>query len=519
MGEKITSSIERKAGVVLQYCQMGLSIIIQLLYTPIMLRILGDNEYGIYNLSSSIIAYLNLLSLGFGASYLRFYSLFKKDNNDDGIRKLNGLYLIVFLIIGFISLALGLFLTHNVSIFYNDSYSSSELLIAKTLMFFLSINLAISFPASVFTSYITSQEKFIFQKIVNMGKTIISPAMCIVFLYLGYGSVGMVVCTTIISIIIDIINILFCLIKLKMKISFKNPEWKLLKDIGVFSIFIALNQIIDQINWQTDKVILGKMINGTAVAIYAVGANINTMFTSFSTAVSSVFSPRVNVIVAEKKKDMDVELTNLFIKVGRIQWFVILLILTGFVFFGKYFIFRWAGQEYGNAYYIALLLMCPAVIPLVQNIGVEIQRAKNKHQFRSIVYLFMAFINVGISIWFASLWGEIGVAFGTTISLIVANGLIMNIYYHKKLGIDIISFWKSILSTILGFVLPAIFGACLMVFYKFSSLLDFLVLIFIYMILYILSIYILSFNNEEKGMIKKILKKIQNIFNHKKKYN
>lgn len=215
----ISSSNQRKAGVILQYLQMGLGILIQLIYTPIMLKILGDNEYGIYSLSNSIISYLSLLSLGFGASYIRFYSIYKKTNEEEKIKRLNGMYLSVFMVIGIVALVAGLVLSQNVSIFYNDTYTENDLHIAKILMIFLSINLAISFPSSVFTSYITSQEKFIWQKIVNMFTTVLSPAVNIILLYLGYGSIGMVITTTSLSILVMLVNIWFCFEKLNMKLS------------------------------------------------------------------------------------------------------------------------------------------------------------------------------------------------------------------------------------------------------------------------------------------------------------
>ena len=499
---------ERGLGVILQYVQMALSIIISLIYTPIMLKILGKTEYGIYNLASSIIAYLSLLSLGFGGSYIRFYSIYKKNNDNESLKKMNGLYLFVFSIMGIVSLLAGLLLANNIQIFFNNTYSDHDLYVAKVLMIFLAVNMAISFPASVFVSYISSQEKFIFQKIVNMGKTIISPTVNIIFLYLGYGSIGMVISTTLISFLIDIINVAYCIKKLKMCISFKKMNFSLLKRIFVFSAFLALSQVIDQINWQTDKVILGKMINGAAVAIYTVGANLNGMYISFSTAISSVFSPKVNMIVQKGEDDMDLQLTNLMIKVGRIQWFILMLALLGFIFFGKFFIYNWAGADYGTSYYVTLLLIAPVTIPLIQNIGLEIQIAKNKHQFRSIAYAIMAILNVGVSILFCYLWGTIGVAIGTTISLLIANALIMNIYYQKKLGINIIGFWKSIGSTLPGMIIPVLCGVCLILFYNFNSLFDFVLLALTYSIIYCISIYFLGMNNEERNIIKGLYNKV-----------
>ena len=121
-----------KYGIVLQYLQMALSIIINLVYTPIMIRILGNSEYGIYNLASSIIAYLSILSLGFGASYLRYFSKYIQENNTDSISKLNGLYLTVFSIIGIVALVAGMIVAFNVSIFSFSSANSGLSVISTT---------------------------------------------------------------------------------------------------------------------------------------------------------------------------------------------------------------------------------------------------------------------------------------------------------------------------------------------------------------------------------------------------
>lgn len=56
-----------KAGAMLSYVSMGLSTIISLVYTPIMLQRLGESEFGVYQAVLPIISYLNLLSFGLAA--------------------------------------------------------------------------------------------------------------------------------------------------------------------------------------------------------------------------------------------------------------------------------------------------------------------------------------------------------------------------------------------------------------------------------------------------------------------
>lgn len=493
-----------RVGAILQYVQMFLSIFISLVYTPMMLKMLGQSEYGLYNLASSIISYLSLLSLGFGASYVRFYTLYKK-NNPSKISNLNGLYFAVFLIIGFVALVVGTFISFNVSIFFNNTYSHADISIAKALMIVLTINLAISFPMSLFSSYVISQEKFIFQKIINIGKTVLSPAISIVALFFGYGSIGLVVITTIVSIVVDIINIYYCFKKLKFKIALRKVEWCVFKDIAVFSVFIAINQIIDQINWQTDKIILGKMMTSAAVSIYAIGAVFNTYFIQFSTAISSLFVPKINRIVIENKPNKNAELTKIMTSVGRIQFMILSLILLGFVFFGKRFIQIWAGQEYTESYYVALVLMIPELFPLIQNIGIEIQRAENKHQFRSIVYLIMALVNVAITILLVAHYGIIGAAIGTSISIVLANILIMNIYYHFCLKINILYFWKGIVLILPSLIVPSLIGYFLSI-ESVNSFAGLLKAIFVFVSFYVLFVFAFGLNRNERNAVKKILK-------------
>lgn len=500
----------RKLGILLQYLQMGLSVVVSFIYTPIMLCILGAAEYGLYNLSNSIISYLSLFSLGFGASYIRFYSGYKSRNDTEGIKNLNGLFLTVFVCIGAVAFLCGVLISNNVSVLLNETYSAQDKELGKVLMLVMAFNLAWSFPASVFTSYITAQEKFVFQKLVNMIKTVVGPFLTLPLLLLGYGSVGMVTVTTIVTLGADCLNILYCLKKINMEFGFGKFDFKLLRQIAAFSIFIAINQVIDQINWATDKVILGKICSGTAVAYYSIGAQINTYFTQFSTAISSVYIPQIHRIETShlSEDEKNGKNTEIFTKVGRMQFIILSLILTGFMLFGQYFISIWAGKDYGSSYYVALLLMTPAIVPLIQNIGIEIQRAKNKHQFRSLVYLIMAFINVSLSIELAKKWGEIGAAFGTTLSLIVANGLTMNVFYHKVIGIDVLYFWKRILKLLPSIVAPCLLFAGILHFHAVTTMAGFLAGIICYIAIYLASVYLGGMDAAEKSLVKGVINRM-----------
>ena len=160
---------------------------------------------------------------------------------------------------------------------------------------------------------------------------------------------------------------------------------------------------------------------------------------------------------------------------------------------------------------MALLLIIPVTVPLIQNLGVEIQRAKNMHKARAVVYLVIAIVNVFISIPLIKFMGPAGAALGTAISLIVGNIIFMNWYYQARIGLNMLYFWKEIAKVIPSLIVPFVVGVIIMRFTNITGLISLGVFATIYTVVYGLSMYFLGMNAEEKqlvvGPIKKILGK------------
>ncbi|MBQ7134363.1 MAG: lipopolysaccharide biosynthesis protein [Ruminococcus sp.] len=496
-----------KGGAILSYLSIGISNLVAIVYTPLMIRLLGQSEYGLYTLVSSFVAYLGLMDFGFGSTYMRFYTQYKHTKDDKKVASLNGMFFLVFSIIGALALVCGLVMCNYTNAIFGSKLTSKELETAHTLFILLVISMAISFPCKLFQVYINANERFIFTKTVNIIKTVVNPFIMLPLLMMGYKSVAVVAMTLAYNIIIDIINIYYCFHILKLKISFRNCEFSLLRGIMGFAFFVFLGEIVDEINWNVDKFILGRTSGTIAVAVYGVASQISMYYRQFSTAISSVFIPRINKIVAVDK-DENKSLTELMIRVGRIQYIVLGLIVTGFAFVGKSFCVLWAGPEYLDSYYITLVLILPSTIPLIQNIGVNALVAKNKHRFRSVLYFLISIFNVALSIPLCIMWEGLGAAIGTAIAIIVGNGFIIN-WYYSKLGLDIGSFWKSILRLSKGMIIPLVLGIAMLIFDLPSNWLVLLGSIVVYAVFYLVSMYFLGFNEEEKGYIKTILSKFR----------
>lgn len=492
-----------KAGVLLSYLNIFIGSVVGIAYTPIMLRLLGQSEYGLYSLCTSMIGCLSLFNFGFSSAYIRYYSLFKAEGNLLKIKQLNGMFLLVFIAIAVLVAVSGSIIILNLQDILGNKFTEQELEIAKVLMIIMTFNLALTMPSSVFSSFIAAREKFVFQKGIEVLRIICNPIITLPLLLMGYRSIAVVLVASLLTIISFIINTWFCINSLKVEFNFGSIKLNLLKEIFWFSFFIFLQIVMDKMNWEINKFIIGRYCGSIAVAVYSIGAQLNFFFIQFATAISNVFIPRVNKLVAENHGNNSISL--LFAKVARIQFIIVFCVFSGFVFFGNSFILLWTGVGYENSYIVALLLMSPMVLELTQCLGIEILRARNLHRIINVIYIGICIVNIIITIPLSQQYNEIGGAMGTCITMFVGKLIITNYYYHFVAKIDMKLYFREIIKLMPASILPCIFGGFILVKTQITTVGSFIIYIAIYILLYGFSYWQFGMNQDEKDIIYSIM--------------
>ena len=508
---RISEQGQLRLSVLISYVQMALAIAISILYTPFALKTLGDNEYGLLQTAYSTVAMLSVLMLGFNSSYIRYYARYKQAGDQEAIYKLNGLFLMLFGVLGSLVLGCGLFLSGNLELVFDDGLTVQEYATGRILLIIITCTMALSFLRIVFANIISAHERYVFLKGVAMIESVGGPLLNFTVLYLGLRSVAVATVALTMGAIVFLLYGYYAIRVLKQKFIFRNMEKGLLGSLFRFTGFIAINLIVDQVNDQVDKVLLARFCGTAVVAVYAIGINFSAYYTQFSTAISGIFTPRVHKMVISTEHDPALqrrELTTFFTKVGRMQFLLLALIASGFVFFGQQFLTLWVGPGYKESYYVALLCMLPSTVPLIQNVGIEIQRAENRHHYRSIIYGIIAIFNVAVSIFLCQIWGAAGAALGTGAASVLGHGIIMNVFYHKKVNIDMMVFWKNILRQAAGMIPAFLVGFAVTRWIPIESWLALMGCVLIYTAAYVASITTLSLNEEEKAVCKLLLNKI-----------
>lgn len=490
---------QRKVGAILGYANIIVKNLVNLVYTPMLLAFVGQADYGVFQTSNSFVFSLSLLTFGFSDAYIRFYTQKKAKGTEGDIRQLNGMYLMLYVIICSVALALGLLFASHVETFFSGSFTPDQVGLAGELMAIMAFSVTCTLFSTIFDAYILAHEQFRFQQTRQMFTSLATPGFAFILLNLGMGAVGVALAQLAVNVTLLVLNARFAIAKLGMRFDVRRFDGALFRAIAAFSAWIFGNQICELVNQSVPNILLGALTSAITVSVFAVSLQIRSVFVSLSTVMSNVFVPKINQIVAES--DDNSELTQLMTRVGRYQMFLFCWVYCGFFLLGRFFITKWAGDGFLDAYYLICAMALPLGVPLCQNTGIEIQRAKNRHKARSVVYLVMALINVVFTMAASPYLGYWAPAIAYIASIVLGNGLFMNWYYQARIGLDMGYFWKRNLPVVIASA--AVLAVCmgLTMFLPVNGWLLFFVWGAIYTVLFAVVMWFFVLDAEEKASI------------------
>ncbi|QOL26575.1 oligosaccharide flippase family protein [Thalassotalea sp. LPB0316] len=441
---------QRKLGVLLGYFSIAIRNILGLLLIPFIIHHVGVEQYGVYSLVSSIILYLIILEMGLANTAIRFLSKYQATGDFTGQARFIGLMLIIYSVVTLVAMLVGGLLYQQLPAIFSHSMSVEEISLLQQTFLILMVNIAITLMSNTFTGVITAKEKFVFETGSQIVLFLLRCTVVVLVLYRGGDIVDIVIIDTLINLTQLIVRLFFVFGRLKIQVSFEGINKDLIKEVFGYTLFIGLNVIVNQINWRVDNFIIGVMVSSAAVAVYNIGNQLILSFIAFASAISNVFVPKIVKMVTLDESLSRV--TDELIRIARMQMMVLGFVLSAFVVFGPLFIELFVGQDFKQAYYVALLPMLPFIFVLAQSSTNAVLQAMNKHKVRSLILLATALMNIVLSIILVDLYGLLGAALGTMITLLLGELIGVGIYLSRVIGLEMKRFYRQGF----GFIIPTL---------------------------------------------------------------
>lgn len=502
---------QKKVGVILAYVSMIIHIGVGFILIPLILRFVSTSQYGVYKLVGSVVALIGVFDFGLSSTVVRYYSKYKILGDKKGQQNILALCLIMFAILAVVISIVGIAVVFLFKPIFGASLTFAEITLAKKVLIVSLINLVLYLPIKIFNAVIYASEKFVFKWVVSITECIINVFAILVALKIAPSVLTVAIVQTVVNLIFAIFSVIYALTALKVKIKLHYADKPFIKEILAFSFFIFLGMLVEQFYFKIDSIILGAFVGSGVVALYSIASTLTAYFKQLSSNIGSAFTPQVSRITS---KTNNLEAINgLFLRTGRVLFYVLALVLSLFIIFGKPALNIWlnfgsnsvAGEDINFIYTISLIIMVPLIIPLSQPIASSYIEARGVHKTRAVVSLIFALLNTAVSIALAPKFGAIACSISTAVSLFLSDGIFMNIYYARH-GLKVGRFFGELSRIALPLGLLCVGGFYLNNAFPGGGIFNLAIKMLIYLVCYLILCYVLCFNNSERELVKAPLK-------------
>ncbi|MCS2198391.1 oligosaccharide flippase family protein [Bacteroides faecis] len=497
-----SSSRQIKLGALMSYVAIAINIVSGLLYTPWMIHSIGRDNFGLYTLALSVIS---LFVFDFGLSFAveRFIAKYLAENNQEKANNCIGLVCRLYFAIDIILFVILVGVYFFIPQIYQE-LTPDEIEKFKVIYVMAALYSVISFPFIPVNGVLSAHEKFVQLKVCDVFHKLFIVITMTTCLLLGYGLYALVLVNTLSGILTIILKI-YCIKKYtNQKINWRSYNSRELKEVAGYSGWVTVIALAQRCIFNLAPSILGVLSGSTAIAILGIAITLEGYTYTFANAINGMFLPKVLRIVAQENGNV----LPLMIKIGRLQLYIVGLVVFGVVCLGADFIRLWVGPDFNESYLCAILIIVPSLFHLPQMIGNETIFAMNKVKKLAVVYTIMAVINlIGAAI-LAKPFGAIGISVSVCFAYIVRT-IGMDVIFHKDLHIDIKQFFKKTFGALsVPMTLILLIGIVSTIFLPSNSWSLLIVKGIIFVCIYCFILFLVSMNEEERQLILKSIKKV-----------
>jgi len=422
-----------------------LSIIINFLMMPFVIHQLGDTAYGIWILIGSLTGYLGLLDFGIASAFLKYTAEFRAKKNQQKLNEFVNTTLIIYSIIGILAfcvcILIGRFGIHLFKISPDDQN------ITQLVIFFVALDIALSFPLGVFGGLVRGFQRYDLNNIVEIGVLIVRTILIICVLKLGFGLVSLAIINLSTKLIGNIWRIFYAKrLSPLLKITFRFFNRNMIKTLLNYSIYSFLLAITVRVVFYTDSIVIGMFMSMSAITYYSIAGRLIHYLGAFVGEMTGVLVPAVSEL--EANRDIE-KIKKLLIHGIRYSLLIALPAALIFIILGKPFITLWMGADYAEkAMPVLKILMIAHLFELSQYTSSNVLYGLNRHKFYAFSSIVAAVLNLILSIILVKGFGLVGVALGTAIPMIILNILILPLYISRVVKLSLRTYFRD------GFLIP-----------------------------------------------------------------
>lgn len=473
-----------KLATLVSYISIAVNIISGLLFTPWLIHQLGNGDYGIYSIGTSIITLL-IMDFGISEAVAKYVAQYRAEGNEEKVTELLSLVTKIYLILAFVFLIIFTILYFFLGNIYGG-LTNAELVKLKNVYIIIAIYNVFAFAFTPLSGIMLAYEHLVSLKLCDIILRLLTIIITIVAIVNGLGLYSAVMANAIAGIMVIIYKLYIIQTNHRFKIDLSYKDNELLKKIFSFSVWVAILVITQRCIYSITPSILGALSGSDEVTLYSVSSALEGYAYSFGSVISTLFLAKIS---RQLEAGDNEGFNKLIITTGKIQFLLCAIILGGFICVGEDFIALWMGNGYGITYIMTIILLIPSIFIwpfMTASVGLTVA---NRVKGPAIVNVGTALINIVMECILVRQFG----AFGAVVSIAVANsfkGIALIFVYKKYLPIRLGQFIKEVFA-LYGVPLGAITIISFWIFsgLHFNGIMGFMIKGILIVLLYVIVIF------------------------------
>lgn len=463
---------------------------------PFFLRNLGEEQYGVWLLISSATGYFSLLQMGVPMANVRFISKYYARQDYERLNEVVCTNLFFFSVGALLIFILGFGLAYLLDRVF--AIPQEFVRLARFATVLVCLEISIRFVFEVFEGFFHAKQRFVAFNTVKNIMVVVRVAATYALVRYENGLILVALVLLMITVVQSIV--FYCYIRASnhfLKLHYKYIKYNVFKEVFGYSMFVLLLQLGGRISFQTDALVIGSVVSVSAVVWFNIGNNLLLYFMKFISGISSAIMPKISALEANDNFN---DIQDVYCKYSRLVMLLVLPVCLSFWCFGSDFIALWMGEKYRilSGTVLSILTIGYLFFLVQSGVAMPILMGTSKVKFPTILMFGSAFFNLMLSIFLGKYYGIYGVAWGTTIPLLVVVVVLIG-YMCKTYCIGVRKYLSSsIFMPLIASVpfLATYFTAVSIV--KINSYLVLVLCVFASFLIYSFTVYLFFLSDTEK---------------------
>jgi O-antigen/teichoic acid export membrane protein len=406
---------------------------IGLVLLPFNVAHLGRAAYGLLMLATSVTWFFGVLDLGYGSALVKFIAQYRARRDRTALNEIVSTVAVIFAGLGLLCFAVMAVVAWRVGSLFN--IDAKDVRTAQYLLLIIGGYLSVRFPLAVFGAVVNGFQRYYFNNLVSISTSLLVAAVNVGVLSAGYGLVTLVAATTTVRLLtlgIFAWNAYRAFPGLRVRTSLFRPER--LREVSGFSVYMFVLDCAAKVNYSSDTMVIGAMLNTTAIAVWAVGQRLSVLAQQLTGQLNDALFPTV---VDSHAGDRHDRLQLILLHGTRLSLALAAPLCLGLIAVAPALIQAWVGPQFSGSVLPAQLLLLVVLVRISTASANLILKGTGGHKLLAYTNSVTALVNVLLSIGLARPLGLVGIAVGTLIPVAASTLFVIYPAACRRVGLSI----------------------------------------------------------------------------------